>query len=133
MTAILLAAGSCMAQKNGDSKITITVSDTTHILDSVKAAFMRQGFTIKEIGLPDSVVTHQRELKSTSGVAVAFAKIEGNNVTIHGIYAHKIKDIAGLPVQTDKYKKIMYSKGSKLWPLMRAVANRLGTDHSYSR
>jgi hypothetical protein len=131
-TMLLSVFFSATAQKKGDSKIIITVSDTAGLHNKVRMALIKQDFVIKELGLPDSITTYRRELKSTTGVTVAFAKIDSNVVTIHAIWSQKIKDLAGLSVQENKFKKIMYFKGSKLWPLMQSIADYIGGDHAYS-
>ena len=108
LTAILLSGGIvAKCQEKADYRITITVSDTTGLYEKVKTAFIKQDFMIKELGYRDSITTYRRELRSTTGVAIGYAKIEGNKVMVRGIYSQKTKDLIGITEQQGNFKNIM--------------------------
>lgn len=128
---LLLIAFSCHSQSYGDSKIIVTVSDSSDVFQKVKTSLVRNNFIVKDLPARDTLATYIREYNNM--FTAALAVINGNTVTISGIYNLKKVDDFGYN-RPDKYRKrIVYSKGMKTWQLLMKVANGIGGDISYAQ
>ena len=78
-----------ISQSKGDSKIIVTVSDTTNLYERVRLRLIKGDFIIKETGNRDTILTYPRELKTVSGYAVFKAVVNNNRVTFSGSYSLK--------------------------------------------
>jgi len=116
------------SQKFGESKIVITLSDTSMIYEKVKFAFEKSDFTIKNDNNKDTLTTKPKPIFNPFGYAFLKAIITGNTVALSGWYKQmpigenyenkedpKIKD----------YKRIIYFQNSSTWRLMNKVAQEL--------
>jgi len=122
-----------ISQSKGDSKIIVTVSDTTNLYERVKLRLIKGDFIIKETGNRDTIVTYPRELKTVSGYAVFRAVLNNNQVTFSGSYNLKKSDYFGYEKPSRDSKPIIYYKGSKTWRFLHNVAESIGSDLSYQK
>jgi hypothetical protein len=127
----ILISFNSMAQKKGDSKIIVTVTDTINVYEKVRLALVEADFVVKELNSRDSIVTYPRDLKTLTGVAIAYSKIKGTRIELTGLYVSGKTNYFGSPKLGKDTKAISYYKGSKLWPLLVKVANRIGGEIEY--
>jgi hypothetical protein len=78
-----------ISQEKGDSKIIVTISDTTNLYERVRQRLIKADFVIKETGNRDTILTYPRELRTLSGYAVFKAVLNNNQVTFSGTYTMK--------------------------------------------
>lgn len=130
---LLLSPIPCLCQEIGDKKISVTITDTTNIYNKVRGALGKNDYIIKEDGNKDTVSTHAAEIKNIAGYLRLTAIIEGNSVTLSGVYSLTKMDDFGYTRNSKKYKPIVYYKNSKTWRQMAAVASALGGTFSYSK
>lgn len=129
----LICALVSFGQEKLDKKIVVVVSDTSNLYQRVRIAFGKNDFQVKEDGDYSTVSTFARPLRSMAGYAISIAEISGNRITISGRYGQvKINDW-GKTREDDSWKNIVYMKGSKLWPLLEKVADKLDGEISYSK
>jgi len=139
LTAILLLVALLIsvvssAQKKGDSKITITLNDTSGIYEKVRLALTKSDFIIKDLNQRDTITTFPRVLKSMDGSAVALVYIEGVKIILSGFYSTRKQDFIGYTATNKDLKPIIYyNQSGKLWPLLMKVANEIGGDKEYSK
>lgn len=124
---------SVYSQKKEDSKIIITLADTSGIHEKIKKAFARQDFILKEIYDSDTLRTFPRELTNMGGYAIAYAEIKDNQVTLFGFYGLKKVDAFGIPTAGRSYNRILYFKAGKTWPLLQRVAESMGGEITYKK
>jgi hypothetical protein len=127
----LLIASFVFAQRNDDRKIIIAVTDTINIYEKVKYALVNMDFMVKDNGHKDSITTYSRE--SNGIYCAARAIIEGNIVTLTGVYGLKRIDDWGYTQSPKNYRSIIYYKGSKTWKIPEQVANRIGGEITYDK
>ena len=119
------------SQKNEDSKIIVTVSDSAELYKRVKIALVNSDFIVKDNYNKDTLTTYPMEMKSIPGYALVTAIITGNTVTFSGAYGLiKINDW-GYTVTPKNYQRIIYYKGSKTWKLLKQAADKLGGQITY--
>lgn len=122
-----------ISQSKGDSKIIVTVSDTTNLYERVRLRLIKGDFIIKETGNRDTILTYPRELKTVSGYAVFKAVVNNNRVTFSGSYSLKKINYFGYQGSSKDSKTIIYYKGSKTWRFLHNVAESIGSDLSFQR
>lgn len=130
---VLLCPFLVNAQKIGDTQINITLTDSIDIYKKVKLAFVDLDFIIKDNYNTDTLTTYPREFASIPGLCRLYAIINGNIVTITGIYGLKRINDFGFAQSPKDYENIIYYKGSKGWELVKGVAERIGGQMAYSR
>lgn len=116
------------SQKFGESKIVITLSDTSMIYEKVKFAFEKSDFTIKDDNNKDTLTTSPKSIFNPFGYAFIKAIITGNVVTLSGWYRQ-------MPIggnyenkedpKIEDYKRIIYFQNSSTWRVMNKVAQEL--------
>lgn len=127
--AVLIASVSLQAQKQSPTKIIITLADTVGAHQKVKEALIRSNFIVKD--LPgDTITTYPKNASNIPGSAVAIAIINDNHVTLTGFYSLKRKTYFGFDKMAG-YKKITKYKGSKMWPVLENIAEKIGDDLTY--
>lgn len=128
---ILIISTRSFSQKEGDTKIIITLSDSVGIYNKVKYALVNSEFIVKDNGNKDTLTTYTQEY---SGVfCKATAIIEGNIVTLSGVFGLKRIDQLGYTNNPKKYQPITYFSGSQSWRLIRYVASLIGGEISFSQ
>lgn len=132
LSIFLFLCAPALSQNKGDSKIVITLSDTTDMREKIRLAFAKADFIIKDLNDPDSITTYPRELKSISGTSVARAIIKGDKITLSGFYSLKKLNYFGFAKSGKDVKPIIYYKSGKLWPLLMKVANNIGGTIGYA-
>lgn len=128
--AILFCQNS-FAQKSDDSKIIITVNDNENLYIRLKDIFIRSNFYVKDLSIRDSLITYPTEFNGV--YIVAFAAINGNTVTISGLYGLKKIDELGYTNSPKDFKKIIYYKGNREWRRLDDIAKNLGGKITYEK
>jgi hypothetical protein len=128
---ILFGAVPLFGQKNDDTKIIITINDSTGIYEKVKYSLVNNDFMVKDNGNRDTLTTYSMEYHGI--YCMARAIIKDYTVTLTGAYGLKKLDDWGYTQSPKSYNRIIYYKGSKGWKLLMEVANRMGGQLTYSR
>ena len=121
------------AQKIEDSKIIVTVADTSNIYRKVKIALVNNDFIVKDNYNLDTLTTYSREFTSMPGHCVAIAIIQGNYVIISGYYSLKRLDWFGFTQSSNNFQKVQYYKSSKSWDLLMRVAEGIEGKISFAK
>lgn len=114
------------AQNFGDSKITVTVTDSTELYKKVKIVLVNFDFIVKDNYNYDTLTTYAKEFSNLNGQCRVMAIIKNNTVTLSGIYGLKKIDDWGYTQSPKDLQNIIYFKGSKSWALLKAIAEKLG-------
>ncbi|HMK24729.1 MAG TPA: hypothetical protein VK483_01775 [Chitinophagaceae bacterium] len=128
---ILFCSASLFSQKSDDSKIIITLNDSTGIYNKVKYSLVYYDFIVKDNGNRDTLTTYSIEYDGI--YCVARAIIKGNSVTLTGVYGLKKIDGWGYTQSPKGYDQVIYYKGSNSWKLLMQVANRMNGQISYGK
>src|SRR6476620_9440458 len=111
------------SQIYGDSKIIITVSDSSNIYSRVKESMIRNGFVVKDLLTRDTLFTYPRVYK---GMNIALrALVKGNRVTVTGYYSLKKMYDFGYAGESGNRKRIIYYDGALTWRLMEKVSREI--------
>ncbi len=121
------------AQKRGDTKIIITVNSKDSITKKVKEAFAKNNFLIKDDGYKTVVTTYPKEFKNVPGYSMAKAEINGNTITLRGMYNITDSDDLNSNRDPKEYKPIIYYKGSHGWKLLMSVVSQLDGQVSFAK
>ena len=114
------------AQKEGNSKIIVHVSDTSKLFKRVKIAFINMDFIVKGLE-SDTLKTYPREFLNEAYL-IATAIVNGHDVTLTGIWGSRKLNIFGYSVSPNDYKRVSYYKGSVEWKILRLMAENIGGD-----
>jgi len=120
---IILLSQKCIAQNAGDSKIIVTVTNTDNLYIQLKDIFIRSNFFVKDLSIRDSLITYSTEFNGV--YIVAFAAIDGNVVTISGLFGLKKIDGWGYSNYPKDFNMIVYYKGNREWRRLNDIANNL--------
>lgn len=125
---------SIQAQKSLDTRIYITITDTTNWYEKVRVAFVDEDFIVKDNSRKDTLYTYPNNTVSTSYI-YAFATIKGNIIELWGFLGDSHLNVLGYTVNPGKndYKKIFYYKRDKYWNKLMAIAKRLNGTLSYGK
>jgi hypothetical protein len=121
------------AQKKEDTKIIVTLNDSTDIYKKVKIVLVDLDFIVKDNYNVDTLTTYSREFSNIPGACRLSAVIKGNTVTISGIYGLIQIDDFGYTRSAKENKNIIYYKGSKGWELLKTIAEKIGGQITFSR
>jgi len=121
------------AQKRGDTKIIIPVNSKDSITKKVKEAFAKNNFLIKDDGYKTVVTTYPKEFKNVPGYSMAKAEINGNTITLRGMYNITDSDDLNSNRDPKEYKPIIYYKGSHGWKLLMSVVSQLDGQVSFAK
>lgn len=128
---LLVTSTSSFSQKDGDTKIIIKLTDSIGIYNKVKYALVNSDFIVKDNGNKDTLTTYTQEY---SGVfCKATAIIQGNTITLSGVYGLKRIDDFGYTNSPKKYQNIIFYKGSQSWRLLNYVASLIGGEITFSQ
>ncbi|MFZ1534287.1 MAG: hypothetical protein WAT14_08965 [Chitinophagaceae bacterium] len=127
----MLLSQKCKAQKKEDSKIIITVNNTENLYIRVKDIFVRLNFFVKDLSIRDSLITYPTEFNGV--YVIGFAAINGNTVTLSGLYGLKKIDEWGYTNSPKNFNKIIYYKGNREWRILNDIATFLGGTITYER
>lgn len=119
------------AQKEEDSKIIITVDNTENLYTKVKDVFIRYNFYVKDLSIRDSLITYPTEFNGV--YIIAFAAINGNTITLSGLYGLKKIDEWGYTNSPKNFNKIIYWKGNREWKRLNEIAILLGGSITYQK
>jgi hypothetical protein len=125
LSLILLQAFVCFSQKKLDSKIILTVADsTTGLYEKAKMALLYQDLSVTENPSKDTLTAVQRYFTPV-GFIVTKVAVSGNKLIFWGIFGLvRITDWNYPKIPRD-YNKIMYYKSSKTWKFMLDRAKRM--------
>ncbi|MEP7144922.1 MAG: hypothetical protein ABI707_18700 [Ferruginibacter sp.] len=129
---IVVISGHAFAQNKFDSKIIITVKDTTNLYKTVKIALVNFDFIVKDNYNDDTLTTYPKEIKIFKGMIMCRAILNEFTVTLTGVYGFKSVDFWGFTTLPDTYKRIIYYNGSKTWKLLLKIANKIPGELTYS-
>jgi|GEM_PF-1793170 len=124
---------SAFSQKSGDKKIIITFPNDSALYEKAKLVLAKHDFSIREDGNKDTITTQLREFRTIPGYCIFNAVINGNTITLSGIYGLKKRNIVGYTTAPKDYKSITYYSGSKGWRLLMSVAEEMGGQISFSK
>ena len=127
----LTASGYC--QSSGDSKILVTLQDTTGLYDKVRLALIKNDFIVKDDRIKDTLTTYPAELKTMAGHAVLRAVVTGFVVELTGIYSLKKLNSFGYTKPGKDSQRIVYYRGSKTWKILEKVAETIGGQLSFAK
>ena len=130
---LLLCPILALSQKNDDTKIIVTLDDSTDIYKKVKIILVDLDFIVKDNYNIDTLTTYPREFSNIPGQCRLTATIKGNTVTLTGIYGLTKIDDFGYTRSPKDYKRIIYYKGSKGWELLKIVAEKIGEQITYEK
>jgi 16S rRNA C1402 (ribose-2'-O) methylase RsmI len=121
-------------QKSLDTRIIVTVSDTTGLYEKVRMAFVDEGIMIVDNRRTDSISTHPYNLQSTTYL-LTYAAIKDNTVVFWGYLADANTNLLGITVNPSKnqYQKIFYYPRDKYWKKLKKIAERVGVTLSYGK
>jgi hypothetical protein len=120
-------------QKVDDTKIIITLSDSSQLYKKTKIALVDLDFIVKDNYNYDTLTTYPREMHKFPGFVISRAIISGNQIIIFGHYGLTQIDDFGYSVSPSNYKPITYYKGSYSWKLLMAVAEKLGGQVTFAK
>lgn len=129
----LLLPFAVMAQKQEDTRVIISFSDTSDYYEKARIALVKNDFMVKDLGRKDSIFTYMRELKQMPGFAILIAAIDKDKVTLSGYYGTKRVNDFGYTASPKIYKPIVYFRGSKTWKLLLQVANDIGSSITFAK
>lgn len=112
---LLFISFNSYSQKSLNTRVIVTLPDTTGLYEKVRLALVKSDFIVKEDGNRDTLTTYPFN-KSTTYV-FAYAAIKGNVITFWGFFADTHGNLMGATVLPSKkeYKKIFYFNGDKYW------------------
>ena len=132
---IILYLVSCfspaLGQKVGDSKIFLQLTDTLNIFQKVKRSLIDSELQIKDDGRIDTLTTYSLDYNGIH--CILQVVINDKLVTISGVYGLKKIDYFGYTQNPNKFKSIIFYKGSKGWKLMQQVASGIGGKISFEQ
>lgn len=128
---ISLGSLNVVGQNKEDSKIIVTVNDSSNLYDKVKYALVNCDFIVKDNGNRDTLTTYIREYSKL--YCMARAIIKGNTITLTSIYGLKRVDDWGYTQTPKNYSQTIYYKGSKCWKLLMQVTSKIGSEFNYSK
>lgn len=121
----------CIAQKDGDTKIIITVDNVDSLYARLKDIFIRTNFYVKDLSIRDSLITYPTEFNGV--YIIGFAAINGKTITISGLYGLKKINEWGYTNSPKNFNKIIYYKGNREWRILNDIAKFLGGSISYEK
>lgn len=131
LTPAMILSQKCKAQKVEDSKIIITVDNTENIYTRLKDIFIRTNFFVKDLSIRDSLITYPTIFNGV--YIIGFAAINGNTVTLSGMYGLRKIDEWGYTNSPKNFDKIIYYKGNREWRILRDIAILLGGTITYEK
>jgi len=126
---VVIAPLLCFSQIKGDSKIIITVQDSTNIHKLVKNSLVKNDFVVKD--LPgDTITTYVRKYK---GMYVALRSVvSGSRVTMTGFYSLSQIGDFGYENPSKDRKRIIYYVGALTWNLMLKVSREINSNLAFA-
>ncbi len=126
----------CQAQEKKDSKIIVTVKDTTNLFNRLAGVFYKQEYTLDNKDQSAGFIsTKEKSIKSSYPVDVKMrALIEGNTVTITGEVRLNVS-VMNQPPSYDQIKFWGFKKSvaRSAWEEMQKIADKLDGQISYSK
>ena len=121
------------AQKIGDSKIQVKVSDTSDLYHRVKLSLIKNGFIVKDDENKTTLTTNVT-VKKHLGYTIIKAQINGDTVIVKGFYSNKNQNLFDIEIGPGKYNKIVYFKRGFGWDILYSIATDIDAENlSYSK
>lgn len=117
------------SQEKHSTKVVVALSDTSNIELKIKKAFAKHNLIAKEYIESDTLSSFPSEQNGL--YVIIYAEIKESKVTLFGLYGLKRLDSFGYSHAANNYKRIIYYKASKSWPVLMKVAQSLGGEISY--
>lgn len=132
--AILLSTLKVYSQKKLDTRINITVVDTSGLYEKTRLAFINEEIMIVDNRRTDTLSTYPYNIKSTTYI-LTYAAIKNNTVTLWGYLADANVNMLGITVNPSKknYEKIFYYPKDKYWKKLMKIALRIPGTISYDK
>lgn len=130
---VLLIFHWSLAQTFEDSRVIVTLSDSTDLYKKVKIALVNNNFVVMDNYNIDTLTTYPRSMENVQGYIMLKAIIRGNMVEFSGAFGLTRIDGWGYTLTPKYYQRVIYYKGSRTWKLMRQMAEKLGGAISYSK
>jgi hypothetical protein len=130
---LLLLPAYSFAQTRGDSRIIVTLKNQDSITHKVKNAFIKNNFIVKDNGYKTIISTYPKEFKNVPGYSMAKAEINGNTITLSGMYDIKKSDDLNFNRDPKEYKPIIFYKGSYGWKLLMEIVKQMDGQISFSK
>lgn len=136
---LLFFPASLFAQQKKDSKVIVTVSDTSNLFNRVALQFYERGYTLEQkdqqVGF---ISTTEKPLKKTSGSVKIRALIKDSTITFTAVNALDIEvEILGIKSErTFEPVGFFGAKNSinmKSWNEMKSIAESFGGTITYSK
>ncbi|MEO6135659.1 MAG: hypothetical protein ABIP35_10930 [Ginsengibacter sp.] len=122
-----------LGQSKGDTKIIVSLNDTTGVYDKVKLTLIKNNFIVKEDKNKDTLSTYPSELQTLPGTAVVWAVINEHHIELSGIYSLKKLNYFGMTKPGKNSNQIMFYRGSKTWKVLERIAGMLGGQIAFSK
>lgn len=119
------------SQEKNSTKIIVALTDTSDIQLKIKKAFAKHNLIAKEYIDSDTLSSFPSEQNGL--YVIVYAEIKGSDISLFGLYGLKRLDSFGYSHAANSYKKILYYKSSKSWPILMQVAESLEGEISYSK
>lgn len=135
---LFLVCTLCHAQEKKDTKIIVTVTDTSSLFNRVITGLFEKGFTIvqkdRDLGL---IATEERPIKNSASIKLK-AQIKDSTISFFGEVANDVTISLGGVKMERTFERIYYGgmKGSDLrnaWNEMLSIAKQFGTEIKYSK
>ena len=132
--ALLIFSFITKAQKIGDSKILVKVSDTSDLYHRVKLAIIKNGYIVQD-DENKTILTSNVIVKKHLGYTRVKAQINGDTVIVKGFYALKNQNLFDIEIGPGKYNKMMYYNERNFgWYILYGIATDIDADNlSYSK
>lgn len=136
LVVVIIFSCTSFAQKAGDRKIIVKLSDTSNIYTRVKLAIIKAGYTVRD-DMNYQLLTSNVEVKKKLGYTIVKAEIRNDTVTVWGLYNSKNENVYGIDMaQLKHYKNIIYFKNNEGygWDILYSIAVEIdATNLSYSK
>lgn len=128
-TILFLSTFAVQSQRH--TKIIVTLPDTSNIYQHTKEALIKNYFQVMELSSKDSIQTYPIQISDAPGYMVAFAAIEGNQITISGVYSFKKMEKEHYISGDAEYKPINNFNKNARWKRLEKIAHFLEGQKRY--
>jgi hypothetical protein len=135
----LLWALTSFSQEKKDSKIIVTVSDTTNLFNRLALAFYEKGYSLENKDQQLKVIfTNEKHIDKSARSMKIMALIKDSNIVFSGVQALDIEQkILGTKLER-VFEPVLYrrDKGSDFyvcWQEIESIAKQFGTNITFSK
>lgn len=131
LLAIVLTSTNSFAQNSGDSKIIITVTDTSNLYKRVKFAMIRNQFIVKDLET-DTLQSYPLEYL-TNVYLIMTSVIKRDKVELSAVMGPRKRNLFGELSVFSGMEKVVYFKGSESWDILKLIAEKIGGAITYEK